>query len=95
MSLPPIPAQRGTDGLDPVCGPAPHEDLTIGEILETMRVPSRDRPGEQCFLTEKGEHHWIPDDQVASFTAASGALHPSDYQVANGISWELRFFSGF
>lgn len=95
MSLPPIPSPRDADFFVSNNGPEAHEDLTIAETLEIMRAPSGHRPGEQCFLTGQGRYRWVPDARVESFIASCGALHPSDYLVANGISWELRFFGGF
>ena len=75
--------------------PAPHEDLTIAEHLEMMRVNGEQRPGEQCFLNERGEKRWVADSEVKRFVRRVGALHPSDYEVANGSDWTLNFFSGF
>ncbi|MES2925126.1 MAG: hypothetical protein V4819_26470 [Verrucomicrobiota bacterium] len=65
----------------------------MAEILETMRVPAQDRPGEQCFQDGNGLRHWVSDAKAATFIGESGALHPSDYLASTGIAWELRFFS--
>ncbi len=74
-------------------GPAAHEDLTIAEILETMRVPAQDLTGELCFRDGNGMHHWVSHARASSFLAASGALHPSAYLASTGFPWELQFFS--
>ncbi|MEO7100417.1 MAG: hypothetical protein ABI162_13730 [Luteolibacter sp.] len=75
-------------------GPAPHEDLTIAEHLETMRLQNENRPGEQCFRNENGEKRWIPDSELERFLHESGAIHPSDYFSMNGRDWREIFFSG-
>jgi hypothetical protein len=73
-------------------GPAPHEDLTIGELLESMRVKGEQRPGEQCFINEKHEHCWFPDSEVDRFIAEYGAEHPSTYRQRHGGDWRDDFF---
>lgn len=73
-------------------GPAPHEDLTIAEQLETMRVPDEDRPSEQCFINDQGEKTWLGEDHVSRFIVENGAEFSSDYQLAHGADWTKAFF---
>ena len=75
--------------------PPVQEDMTIADHLEIMRVAGETRPGEQCFLNERGEKRWVAESEVKRFIRRLGALHPSDYQAANGSEWTLNFFSGF
>jgi hypothetical protein len=75
--------------------PATDDDLTIADYVEIMRVEGETRPGEQCFLNERGEKRWVAESEVKRFIRRLGALHPSDYQAANGSAWTLNFFSGF
>lgn len=79
----------------PPQGPSPHEDLTISEHLETMRVRDENRPGEQCFLNEQGEKRWVADSEVTRFLRRVGAEHPAEYLTSQGTTWQQRFFSGF
>lgn len=74
-------------------GPAAHEDLTIAEQLELMRVPGEHRSGEQCLLGSKGERRWIAESEVKRFIVKHGAEHSSDYLAAHGADWEEIFFS--
>jgi hypothetical protein len=74
-------------------GPAAHEDLTIAEQLELMRVPGEHRPGEQCLLDSKGEHRWVAESDVMRFIVNHGAEHSSDYLATHGADWEEIFFS--
>ena|SRR6478609_2432088 len=73
-------------------GPAPHEDLTIGELLDSMRAVGEQRPGEQCFINENHEKCWFPDDRVDHFMAAYGSEHPSTYRRLLGADWKEHFF---
>jgi hypothetical protein len=83
------------DDIDPATGPAAHEDLTIAEHIQTMRVSDEHRPGEECFLNSHGEKHWVTADDARRFIRRVGAQHPSDYLATYGESWEKDFFSGF
>ena len=74
-------------------GPAAHEDLTIAEQIENMRVTGEHRPGEECFLDSHGEKHWVPTEDIRGFIRSFGAEHPSNYLAKHGISWEADFFS--
>lgn len=76
-------------------GPAAHEDLTIAEELETMRVQDESRPGEQCFLNENGEKRWVSESEVNRFLRRLGAMHPAVYLATHGFRWEQNLFSGF
>ncbi|MEO5912886.1 MAG: hypothetical protein ABIS50_01550 [Luteolibacter sp.] len=73
--------------------PSAHEDLTIAEILETMRVNDEHRPGEQCFLGERDQRRWISDTELLEFVKDHGAEHPSNYLEAHGIDWKENFFN--
>ncbi|MES2920923.1 MAG: hypothetical protein V4819_05230 [Verrucomicrobiota bacterium] len=75
-------------------GPAAHEDLTIAEQLQIMRVPGEHRPGEQCFRNCHGEHLWVGENEVQRFVAVHGADHSSDYLNSHGADWQEDFFSG-
>lgn len=75
-------------------GPPPHEDLTIAEQLQTMRVHGEDRPGKQCFVSANGAHRWIGDQVVQRFVTNHGADHSPDYLNSHGIDWQMDFFSG-
>ena len=77
---------------DPHDGPHPHEDLTIAEQIETMRLSDEHRPGEQCFLTEHGERRWVSESDVEHFIRTYGALHPSNFLVTQGGDWREDFF---
>lgn len=74
-------------------GPSAHEDLTIAEEIETMRVAGEHRPGEECFLDSHGEKHWVSTAQVQRFVRRFGAEHSSNYLTAHGTSWEADFFN--
>lgn len=74
-------------------GPAPHEDLTIGELLDSMRANGEQRPGEQCFVNEKHEKCCFPDREVKRFIAEYGAEHPSTYLRVHGVDWQEDFFN--
>ncbi len=78
---------------NPGDGPAPHEDLTIAEQLETLRVSGEHRPGEQCFRDPAGVTCWISEHEVKSFLASHGATHSSDYAEAHREDWQHIFFS--
>jgi hypothetical protein len=84
------PSESTTDS-----GPVAHEDLTIAEQLETMRVRDEHRPGEVCFLGEDGRKRWVAESEVARFIRRLGATHPSDYLAAHGTPWQNDLFSGF
>lgn len=79
----------------PTSGPAAHEDLTIAEHIQTMRVSDEHRPGEECFLNGHGEKSWVAAEEVRRFIRRVGAQHPSDYLATYGERWEKDFFSGF
>ncbi|MES2437987.1 MAG: hypothetical protein V4584_02915 [Verrucomicrobiota bacterium] len=74
-------------------GPEPHEDLTIGEHIETMRVRDEHRPGQWCFLNEHGEKRWIAESEVQRFVRKNGAEHPSNYLSIKGYEWQRVFFN--
>jgi hypothetical protein len=74
-------------------GPSAHEDLTISEQIELMRVPGEHRPGEQCLLDANGGQHWIAESEVKRFITNHGADHSSDYLAAHGVAWEKILFS--
>lgn len=74
-------------------GPRPHEDLTIAEHLETMCRHDEQRPGEQCFIVEHGESHWIDSSDLSRFIHEFGALHPSDYFSRHGTDWRHDLFN--
>lgn len=74
-------------------GPSAHEDLTIAEQIESMRVAGEHRPGEECFMDSHGENHWIAVVEIQSFIRKFGAEHPSNYLAEHGASWETDFFS--
>lgn len=76
----------------PNTGPPPHEDLTIAEQIESMRVEAADCPGESCFLDTRGKKCWITNGVVERFVRKQGAIHPSDYRAANGVDWQSLFF---
>jgi hypothetical protein len=76
----------------PVDPPAAHEDLTIAETLETMRVNAEHRPGEHCFLNEDGQERWIHDAEFGDFVGRYGAEHPSNYLAKYGVDWKQIFF---
>ncbi|MES2920725.1 MAG: hypothetical protein V4819_04230 [Verrucomicrobiota bacterium] len=73
-------------------GPAPHEDLTIGELLETMRACGEHRTGEHCFVNEKGDARWFDDADVLRFVTEYGSEHPSTYHRLQGVDWQNDFF---
>lgn len=72
--------------------PAAHEDLTIGETLETMRVAAEHRPGECLFVGEKGQQRWISTAELGDFTGRFGSIHPTNYLATHGIDWKDNFF---
>lgn len=74
-------------------GPAAHEDLTIGEHLDTLRVTEESRPEAQCYLNPKGENCWFSDAEVESFIARHGADHPAEYFAAHQVDWLITFFN--
>ncbi len=76
----------------PSKGPEAHEDLTIAEHIQSMRLGSSDCPGESCFINQAGKKCWITDGVVERFIRKSGAMHPSDYQAKNGEEWQSSFF---
>lgn len=73
-------------------GPSAHEDLTIAEHIENMRVSGEHRPGEECFLDSHGDNHWIATTEVRDFIRKFGAIHPSNFSAEHGRSWEEDFF---
>ena len=75
-------------------GPSAHEDLTIAETIELMRVPDEHRPGEECFRTSSGEKRWVASSEVRRFIRRLGAVHPNEYEAEHGEPWEKDFFSG-
>jgi hypothetical protein len=81
-----------SDTFIPPTGPPPHEDLTIAELLEIMRDPSQDRPGELCFLDENELPRWVAEVELADFLTSSGALHPSGFLNTHGVDWKIRLF---
>jgi len=74
-------------------GPSAHEDLTIAEHIESMRVAGEHRPGEECFLDSHGNNHWIATAEVGNFIRKFGALHPSNFEAEHGRNWEEDFFN--
>ena len=74
-------------------GPEAHEDLTIAEHLESMRIDGEHRPGEQCFRGPHGAHCWVEDAVLKSFLAESGAVHPSDFLTSHGTEWDTVLFA--
>lgn len=74
---------------------AAHEDLTISELLDSMRTTSENRPGEQCLILGDGRHRWVSNRQVNRFITESGALQPAVYPIKCGIDRKLRHFNGF
>jgi hypothetical protein len=96
MSFPkPFLHETRYDTAGPGSGPAPHEDLTIAEQLQTMRLESADCPGESCFLNSRGKKCWIANGVVERFIRRLGALHASDYLAAHGAAWQSNFFRGY
>lgn len=75
-------------------GPAAHEDLTIAEQLEIMRIPDEDRPGEPCFLTACGEKRRAGEREVEHFIHRHGAEFSSNYLLIHGSGWEDDLFGG-
>jgi hypothetical protein len=97
MPYPP-PTHGGAERSTPMstsAGPSAHEDLTIAEQLETMRVSGEHRVGEECFLSSDGTRRWVASTEVQRFIRRLGAQHSSDYFASHQISWENDFFSGF
>jgi hypothetical protein len=78
----------------PNSGPEAHEDLTIAEQIETMRLESADCPGESCFMNSRGKKCWIANGVVERFVRKLGSIHPSDYRAVNGVEWQSLFFRG-
>ena len=78
--------------VSPHDGPGPHEDLTIGEHIETMLRRSEHRPGQQCFVNEHGEKRWVAESEVTHFIRKYGAEHPSNYALIHGSDWLEDFF---
>lgn len=72
--------------------PAAHEDLTIAESLETMRVADEHRPGECLFVGSNGRQRWISTAELGDFVGRFGSTHPSNYLATHGIDWEDNFF---
>jgi hypothetical protein len=92
MTTSPIPLGKMIDSTSD--GPAPHEDLTIAEQLETMRVTDESRPGELCFSDTKGRTRWLSENHVNRFINDHGAEFPSNYLLAHGTDWHDIFFAG-
>ena len=88
----PLPATLETDTLTSGVGPAAHEDLTIAEQLETMRVADEHRPGELCYLNPEGENCWLEESDVKHFLAKHGAEHSSAFLSAHGADWQNQLF---
>ena len=72
--------------------PAAHEDLTIAELLETMRATDEHRPGEALFVGENGKQRWITLPEFGDFIGRFGSSHPSNYLANQGIDWKENFF---
>ena len=89
-----IPPPRTADLLNPPTGAGPqaHEDLTIAEHLESIRIRDEHRPGELCFSAPDGEHRWFPESEVKNFIASHGADHPSGFLTSQGTDWQHTFF---
>ncbi len=97
MSYPP-PTHGGAEYQAPEfpsAGPAAHEDLTIAEQLETMRVSGVQRVGEECFLSSDGTPRWVASTEVQRFIRRLGSQHPSHYFNSHHMSWENDLFSGY
>jgi hypothetical protein len=75
-------------------GPRAHEDLTIKEQLEFMRVTSETRPGVEGFINDEGEACWIAESEVRRFITEHGAEHSSNYLLIHGVNWQEDFFHG-
>ena len=73
-------------------GPAPHEDLTIAEQLETMHVVAEHRPDEVCFIDTKGENHWLAESDLKRFITEHGAEHSSTFVSVHGTDWQNQLF---
>lgn len=81
------PVQTPTDG------PAPHEDLTIAEILQNVHAEAgANHPGKYGYRRDKGKVEWIEQAAAEEFIAKYGAEHPSNYQEQHGQDWEEDFF---
>ncbi len=76
----------------PVLTSLAREDITISEVLETMRGAKDDKPGEHCFIGDDGHRCWIRDAELEKFITRYGALHPSSYLITHGIHWKINFF---
>ena len=79
--------------VDPSNGPAAHEDLTIREILITMRDFSEHRPGEQCYRWDGDGERWITDADLREFISQWGSEHPTNYKAACGRDWKRDFLT--
>lgn len=88
----PNPEKRAADFA--AAGPAAHEDLTIAEQLEIMRIPDEDRPGQPCFLTASGEKRRAAELQLEHFIHLHGADFSSNYRLLHGSEWEDDLFGG-
>jgi len=73
-------------------GPAAHEDLTIAEQLEIMRITEECAPGVDCFLSPDGKITCFPEDEVRNFIAEHGAEHSSNYLKLHDTDWQEDFF---
>lgn len=86
------PASRPHPGLSK-SGPAPHEDHTIADHVEAMRIQDDWRPGKACFTRDTGERVWLDETHVEEFLRQAGALHPNDYESQFGRDWTLDFLN--
>ena len=81
MSYPP-PTYRGAEYQAPEflsAGPSAHEDLTIAELPEIMRISEKRRADEECFLSSDGTKRWVTRAEVQRFIRRLGKQHPSNY----------------
>lgn len=77
----------------PSDGPSAHEDLTIAEILETVRADAGSaHPGQHGYRRDKGKVVWLDQKKADAFLKRHGAEHPGDYQDHHGHDWEDDFF---
>lgn len=73
-------------------GPTAHEDLTIAEQLDFMRITEKCGPGVECFLAPDGKTTCFQEDEVQRFIAEHGAEHSSNYLRLHATDWQEDFF---
>jgi len=74
-------------------GPAAHEDLTIKEHLEQLRIEDEHRPGAQSYLDGHGKVCWIPESDADRFISEHGSEHPAEFLREHGLEWQEAFFN--